>query len=487
MLRSVKHPTVADAARLRKRAFRDEARRFLVEGAQAVREALDAGRLDVLFTSDALDPLALRSAQAGVQTHHVSDQVVRRLTSTVTPQALVGVAPYVDAPLQEALSQDDAGCVALLHEVRDPGNAGTVMRSADAAGASAVVFSATSVDVYNPKTVRASAGSVFHLPVVRGVSTVEAMQAARARGLRVLAMAADGATDLYRTDLSGPVMFVFGNEARGLPPEVVTNADDTVRVPQSGRAESLNLGAAATVCMFEWRRRSLRSAEALENIVGAAAHDIRSPLTAMKGFGYALERRWDSMDEEQRAMMLQGIVHDADRMDTILRLLVDAARIVAGNLEVFPERVDVEALVRSVAAGQRRDPDHPAIEWRGGAVTAFVDPARLKTTLLAFCESLVWWGGEGAILVDAEMRDGELRLRASRQVSDLHDGDVEALFLPRRPGEGAGTKIGLFVARGVAEAQGGRCWGGVADGRLSFQLELPAGPDVPASTPPVAT
>jgi TrmH family RNA methyltransferase len=100
VLRSVKHPTVADAARLRKRAFRDEARRFLVEGAQAVREALDAGRLDVLFTSDALDPLALRSAQAGVQTHHVSDQVVRRLTSTVTPQALVGVAPYVDAPLQ---------------------------------------------------------------------------------------------------------------------------------------------------------------------------------------------------------------------------------------------------------------------------------------------------------------------------------------------------------------------------------------------------
>ena len=114
------------------------------------------------------------------------------------------------------------------------------------------------------------------------------------------------------------MIFVFGNEAQGLPDDVVAVADAVVRVPQSGRAESLNLAAAATVCLFEWQRRRLRAGEALENIVAVAAHDIRSPLTAMKGFGYALERRWDAMTEDQRALMLQGIVHDADRMDTIL-------------------------------------------------------------------------------------------------------------------------------------------------------------------------
>ncbi|MGZ8602296.1 MAG: TrmH family RNA methyltransferase [Actinomycetota bacterium] len=484
MLTSARNPKVASAARLRKRAFREDARRFLLEGGQAVGEALDAGRLEILFTADDLDPIAVRARQAGIETHHVADEVVRRLTSTVTPQAVVGVAAFLDVELEIALDSAFAeaqGCIALLHEVRDPGNAGTVLRSADAAGAGGVVFSETSVDVYNPKTVRASAGSVFHLPVVRAAPTLSAIEQMKASGARVLAMAAEGSTDLYRTDLSGPLLFLFGNEARGLPDDIVAAADATVRVPQSGRAESLNLAAAATVCLFEWQRRRLRAGEALESIVAAAAHDIRSPLTAMKGFGYALERRWSAMTEEQRALMLQGIVHDADRMDTILRMLVDAARVVGGTLEVFREQVDVGDLVRGVAEAQRRDPDHPDVEWAGGAHTVFADPARLKTTLLAFCGSLVWWGREGAIVVDADMRGSTLLLRASRLVEDLTDEEVEALFTPRRPGEGAGSKIGLFVARGVAEAQGGRCWGSVEDGHLVFHLELPVGPEAPSA------
>ena len=474
MLTSAKNPKVAAATRLHRRSYRELDARFLVEGRQGVAEALvDPGLLQVLFATDELDPVALRARQAGVDVLAVTEEVMAKLTSTVTPQGLVGISPFVDVAL-EALP--DEGCVAILHEVRDPGNAGTVLRSADAAGAGGVVFTSASVDVYNPKTVRASAGSLFHLPVVRGVEPIGAVDHLRGRGFRVLAMAADGPEDLYRTDLSGSVAFVFGNEAHGLPHELESIADRVVRVPTAGKAESLNLAAAASVCLFEWARRRVRQGEALESIISAAAHDIRSPLTAMKGFGYALERRWDQMTDDQRTIMLEGIVHDADRMDTILRHLVDAARVVGGTLEIFPERTDLPDLVLSIAEQQRRDPEHPQIEWSGHVDTIFVDPARLKTTILAFIESLVWWGREGPIRVEAEGSERGLHLWVSRAGTELTSEHADALFLPRLPGGGGGSKIGLFVARGVAEAQGGHAWGDVTEGRLTFHLELPPAP-----------
>ena len=474
MLTSVKNPRVAAALKLKKRALRESSGRFLVEGAQTVAEAIkDPGWLETLYVLDEMDPLAVKTAETGVEVQAVSPEVMARLTSTVTPQGFVGVAPFLDSAL-EALPGE--GCVSILHEVRDPGNAGTVLRSADASGARGIVFTATSVDVYNPKTVRASAGSLFHLPVIRGVSTSEAVAAAHDRAYRVLAMDAHGDEDLYQTDLTGPVAFIFGNEAHGLPPEIIALADGSVRVPQAGRAESLNLAAAATVCLFEHMRRAAQAFGSLDSIIAAAAHDIRSPLTAMKGFGYAIERRWETMSEDQRTLMVQGIVYDADRMDTIVRQLVDAARLVGGNLELFREQVEMPELVNGVGQMLGRDPHHPAIEWAGSAGRVFVDPARLRTAILAFIESLVWWAREGPVRIEGDVHDGTLHVAASRQDTDLSESEAEALLVPRGPGEGGGSKIGLFVARGVAESEGGRVWGQVRDGRLSFHLEIPAGP-----------
>ena len=235
MISSTKNPKVASAARFRKRTFRDTDRRFLVEGAQGVREALaaDPPAIDVLFVAAVVPALAGAAGVGGVAVGHAAGAVLGRLTSTVTPQGIVGVASYVDVTLETVPA---SGCVAVLHEVRDPGNAGTIVRSADAAGADAVVFGAASVDVYNPKTVRACAGSIFHVPIVRNVATISAVQALRASGHRILAMDAHGSHSLYTTDVSGPVAFVFGNEAHGLPQEVVAAADATVRVPHVGAA-----------------------------------------------------------------------------------------------------------------------------------------------------------------------------------------------------------------------------------------------------------
>ena len=470
MISSTKNPKVAAALRLHKRAFREEDRRFLVEGAQGVREALDTEppAIDRLFVGDELDTLAVRARVVGVDVVLAGDPVLSRLTATVTPQGLVGVAPFLDV----ALDGVPDGCVALLHDVRDPGNAGTIVRSADAAGASGVVFAGSSVDPYNAKTVRAAAGSLFHLPVVRGAPTPDAIEHLRARGHRILAMDAHGSESLYVTDVSGPVAFVFGNEAHGLPQELVALADATVRVPHAGRAESLNLAAAATVCLFDRGRRAAGKGASLEGLITAAAHDIRSPLTAMKGFGYALEKRWADMTDEQRSLMLSGIVHDADRMDQILRLLVDAARVSGGALEAYPDRADLADVVGSIIDLERRDPEHPPIEWVGDPGPYFVDPIRLKTALLAFDESLLWWAEDGPIVYDAH-RDGDfVEIVASRTAATVPD-DLDGLFQPRPPGSGGGSKIGLFVVRGVAEAQGGSAWASVEEGRLRLHLRLP--------------
>jgi RNA methyltransferase, TrmH family len=192
-------------------------------------------------------------AAAGVPVHVVSGEVMDELAQTVTPQGLLAVCGFVDVPLS-VVTEGRPGLVALLANVRDPGNAGTVLRTADAAGAHAVVFADASVDPYNGKCVRASAGSLFHLPVVAGARLEDAVSTLREAGLRIVA--ADGRTGRplddpeVRSRLTQPAAWMFGNEAWGLPPELVVLADESVAVPIYGRAESLNLAAAAAVCLY---------------------------------------------------------------------------------------------------------------------------------------------------------------------------------------------------------------------------------------------
>jgi len=243
---------------LGKRALRERARAFLVEGPQAVTEALasDAGLTELYLTADSASrhgDLADQARARGADVHLVSGEVMAGLAQTVTPQGVLGVCAFVDVPLA-SLTAAAPRLVVLLAQVRDPGNAGTVLRTADAAGADGVVFSRASVDPYNGKCVRATAGSLFHLPVVTGVSAAEAAAALRAAGLRILAADGRGGRSLDELagagELAGPTAWLFGNEAWGLPGDLLALADETVAVPIYGRAESLNLAAAAAVCLY---------------------------------------------------------------------------------------------------------------------------------------------------------------------------------------------------------------------------------------------
>ena len=248
-------PRVVAARRLTRRAGRDAAGEFLAEGPQAVREALGAGPPPrELFVTEAAatrhGDLVDRARAAGVPVSAVTDRAAAALSETASPQGLVAVCPYRDVPLDVALAGAPR-LVVLLADVRDPGNAGTVLRSADAAGADAVVLAGNSVDPYNGKSVRAGAGSLFHLPVVRGAGLDAALTAARAAGLTVLAADGAGERDLDDLpELAAPAAWLFGNEAWGLPAALGARADARVRIPISPRAESLNLAAAAAVCLF---------------------------------------------------------------------------------------------------------------------------------------------------------------------------------------------------------------------------------------------
>ena len=203
------------------------------------------GLVELFVTPEAAERHPDLAAHA---TATVPPDVLAVLSDTVTPQGLVGVAEALDVPLADAIR--GARLVAVLAYARDPGNAGTILRTADAAGADAVVFPDDSVDPYNPKCVRSSAGSVFHLPVSVGGAVPDVVAALRAEGLTVLATTADAGTLVDDADLSRPTAWVFGNEAWGLHDHVVALADERVRVPIHGRAESLNLASAAAVCLY---------------------------------------------------------------------------------------------------------------------------------------------------------------------------------------------------------------------------------------------
>jgi TrmH family RNA methyltransferase len=243
-------PRVVAARRLQRRRDRDETGRFLAEGPQAVREALAAGvAVEVFCTPDALTRHAdlLRRAD---RVSEVDDEAMAALTETVQPQGLVAVCTQRDVPLAAALARQPR-LVAVCADIRDPGNAGTVLRTADAAGATAVVFAGDSVDAYNGKAVRASAGSLFHVDVVRARSSEATIDALRDAGLRVLAADGYGESDLFElSDLDTPTAWLFGSEAHGLPDALKQRADARVRVPILGGAESLNLAAAAAVCLY---------------------------------------------------------------------------------------------------------------------------------------------------------------------------------------------------------------------------------------------
>lgn len=247
-------PRVVSASKLHRAAARRKAGRFLAEGANAVEAALATGAAVELFcTGDALErfpELVAAARDAGVVVSVVTDRAARSLSDTVTPTGIVALCRSV------ALGPDAVGpraqrLVAVGQALAEPGNVGTLIRVADALGADAVWLTEGAADPENPKAVRASAGSLFHVPVVRGVPEADLVTRAHDAGMQVLVATGEGEVDVERADelLARPTAWVFGNEAHGVPDALAAAADARVRIPIRGRAESLNIVTAASICL----------------------------------------------------------------------------------------------------------------------------------------------------------------------------------------------------------------------------------------------
>jgi TrmH family RNA methyltransferase len=258
VIESPKNERVRRYRRLRKRNFRYREGLFIVEGLQCVAEALKSPHTpECIICNDrgreVLEAYAYVIRTRGIPCLTASDEVIKGLSDTVTPQGIIAVSPLVHVEIDDICAAGPA-TVVVADRVRDPGNLGNMIRIADAAGAGGMVICAESADLYNPKTVRSTAGSLFHFPLAVGGEISAAIKALKDAGYAVFAADAHAGNAMWEVEWPERLALVMGNEAWGIPEDEAALADGLVRVPILGGAESLNVSAAAAVLLYEVAR-----------------------------------------------------------------------------------------------------------------------------------------------------------------------------------------------------------------------------------------
>jgi len=240
---------------LEKRRARQKEKCFVVEGPHLVEEAGD--RIKYLVYSENL-PMVRDLQAKGIPAYKISRQQFKELSSVETPQGVLAVVQEPEYQLRDILNEGKMKKEVLIvccFGVQDPGNLGTIIRSADAFGAGGVILSKGTVDLYNPKVIRATMGSLFHLPIVRIEDEKETLLYLKEKNVKIVATEVKAQKDISMVDLKGPVAILMGNEAAGLSQEVIELADEVVKIPMLGRAESLNVGVSTAVVLYEALRQ----------------------------------------------------------------------------------------------------------------------------------------------------------------------------------------------------------------------------------------
>lgn len=245
---------------LREKKFRDRNGLFLIEGPHIVEEALKSGSAFelALFSEKAPKETVAAIEEKEIQSYFIDSRMMKDLSDTENNQGVIGVVPKFSYSLKD-VKRDNTQTVVVCDGIQDPGNLGTIIRTASAAGCDAVITSPDSADVYNPKTVRSTGGAVFHIPVIPGQDIESAIKALSSCGLKVFCAEPSGGKDIYSTDLSKKFVIVVGNEGSGVSSATRRLCDGAVTIPMSKTTESLNAAAAAAVILFEsLRQRALK-------------------------------------------------------------------------------------------------------------------------------------------------------------------------------------------------------------------------------------
>jgi len=261
-LTSSQNPVVKEIRSLRNKSGRNERGLYFIEGARFVSEALNeygaaavirdikyVAVSDSFVGSGGYESIVKPCLDRGIKVYSLTDSLFESVSDTMNPQGVLAVLGMKKESLKVAALRD--GILVILDGIRDPGNMGTIIRTADAAGCAGIIVTDGCVDLYNPKVLRSTMGSVFHLPVLHCRSTAEAVDICRRKGFLICASHMEGSVSIYDADLSGNVAVVIGSEAEGVCDEVLRNSDMLIRIPMTGRAESLNAAVAAAIIIYE--------------------------------------------------------------------------------------------------------------------------------------------------------------------------------------------------------------------------------------------
>ena len=262
IITSVNNQRVKDTANLKQKKYREETGTFFAEGLRAVTEAVQYGDVADLFfikTEESKLNGIIKTAEAkGARLYSVDEKVMAKLSDTKTPQGVLAVIKMPKDSLRKlrpGTASDNNAPVVMLDRVQDPGNLGTIIRTADAVGALGIILLEGCVDAFSPKVVRSSMGSLFHLPVIQDVFPEDAFTWCYRHGYEPASTALKNAQNVYKADISKKMAFIFGNEANGVAEELQAAAETRLFIPMAGQAESMNVAMAAGIILFEGLRQ----------------------------------------------------------------------------------------------------------------------------------------------------------------------------------------------------------------------------------------
>lgn len=458
----------------------------MAEGPTLVSDALAAGAPveGVYVEGDGFPEVCEVADRAGVPVHRTVPGALESALSTSTPQAVaavVGFGPDADDRLAEA------EFLLVLAEVGDPGNAGALLRVAEATGADAVVLTTGAVDPYNPKVVRASAGSIFRVPLVVADAD-EVLRDLSVRRVQRVGTVPSGGRLHDSIDYTVPTALVLGNEAEGVPAPLRPRLDVEVSIPMEGEAESLNVATAAAVVAFEaakQRRAGSRTLSAVE-VVNAVGHELRSPLTAVKGFTSMMLKRWDRLDDEQKRELLEEVNREADRVTRVVGELLDISRLEIGKLRLQRKLLRLSDLTEEVLAQlQLLHPEWTCeVDFPHDLPRVSVDPDKIGQVVRNLLENAFKYGGE-KVRVEGAVIGNDVRMSVHDEGPGIEPEDLATLFTmrPKREGQApSGSGFGLWICSGLVERHDGTLTAESTVGEGStFTLTLPVYDREPAA------